>query len=721
MLSYLLRRLLYLPLIVFGVMLLTIVLSFVLQTPEQRARAVLDKKATPEAIRNYLHERGYDKPLLINHEPGRSWSDSIFFHEMKNLACLRLGTSDITRQPLAEKFLAGAVPSLAITLPAAVLGLFLAVSLSLYLVLVRYSALDRAGTIGCVALMSIVPMLYIFGGQTLLASGLKWFPVSGYDLKQWSGLRFLILPVAVFCVINLGDETRIYRAVFLEEIARDYIRTARAKGVGNTRLLFTHVLKNGLISLITLVVAHLPLLVLGSLLIENFFGIPGLGNLLASGLQSGDAAVVRASVFLGALLYQAGLIATDICYALADPRIRLGDDREVQTAARFPWGKFFAALVVAGPLWLAGGALWHGIVSFRNGTFPAWCGTLFASIGFQNFLVLAGFATVAIFLYANARNEVWHRALARLRRDRIGLAAGVVIGAYLFIGALETIQVSDGKNGAESVLHKLTTPGSDLPAWARRIMPGVATEETFSAPLAKTQLAKPTPLQGTHLLGTDALGKDVLVEALRACRTALLIGGLTSALYIPFGTILGLAAGYFRRRTDEVITYLYSVVASVPAILLLIAIISAREKGFLSMTGALAFTSWVGVCRLVRGETMRQSGSQYVDAARALGQSHWRILTRHLLPNVMHLILITFILGFSNLVLFEVILSYLGVGLPVGTASWGAMIDGARGELTREPVIWWNLAAASGALFGLVLSLNLLGDALRRAFDPKQG
>ena len=185
--------------------------------------------------------------------------------------------------------------------------------------------------------------------------------------------------------------------------------------------------------------------------------------------------------------------------------------------------------------------------------------------------------------------------------------------------------------------------------------------------------------------------------------------------------MLGLAAGYFRRRTDEVITYLYSVVVSVPSILLLVAIISSLGKSFASMTGALAFTGWVGICRLVRGETMRQTGRQYVAAAQALGQSQWRILTRHLLPNVLHLVFITFVLGFSNLVLAEVILSYLGVGLPVGTPSWGAMIDAARSELVREPVIWWNLAAASGTLFGLVLALNLFGDALRRAFDPKRG
>ena len=708
MLSYIVRRLLYVPLIIFGVMLLTFVLSFVVQTPEQRARGILDKRASPEAIRNYLHERGYDKPLLVNHAAGASWHDSIFFNEMTNLARLRLGKSDITGEPLADKFLAGALPSLAITLPAAVCGLLLAVSLSLYLVLVRYSAVDRAGTIGCVVLMSVVPMLYIFAGQSLLASDLKWFPVSGFDLSHWTGLRFLVLPVIIFCVIHLGDETRIYRAVFLDEIAQDYVRTARAKGVGNLRLLFTHVLKNGLISLITLVVAHLPLLVLGSLLIENFFGIPGLGNLLASALQSGDFAVVRASVFLGALLYQAGFIATDICYAMADPRIRLGENKEVVAGRRFPlWLVVIGWGAAAYGLWLAGLEAWRWLAAFQGGAVPAFFQRLFASLWFQNFLVVAGFVAVGFFLYANSRNEVWQRALARLRRDRVGLIAGACICAYLFIGALETLQLPAARGGGESILSRLT---SRIPA-----------EESYSAPLAKVLLTKPAPLHGTHLLGTDALGKDVLVQSLRACRTALLIGGLTSAIYIPLGTFLGLASGYFRRRTDEIITYFYSVVASVPTILLLVAIISALGKGFFSMTGALAFTFWVGICRLVRGETMRQAGSQYVSAARALGQTHVRILTRHLLPNVMHLVLITFVLGFSNLVLFEVILSYLGVGLPVGTASWGSMIDGARGELTREPVIWWNLAAASSALFGLVLSLNLFGDALRRAFDPKRG
>jgi peptide/nickel transport system permease protein len=323
MLNFIIRRLLYVPLILFGVMLLTFVLFFVIYPPEVRARAVNDKRATPETIQTWLHNRGYDKPTFFNTRPHESLFDSIFFHEMWHLATFNFGKSDTTGEDLGRKFLGGAIPSLAITLPAFVAGIILAVSLSLYIVLVRHSAFDHVSTIICVIFMSVVPMLYIYLGQIILAIALTWFPVSGYDLSRISGVRFLILPVVTFVFFHLGSDVRIYRTVFLEEIAQDYVRTARAKGVSNERLLFLHVLKNGMIALITLIVAQLPLLVLGSLLVENFFDIPGLGNVLIHAIQTGDAATVSASVFLGSILYQAGLIATDICYALADPRIRL--------------------------------------------------------------------------------------------------------------------------------------------------------------------------------------------------------------------------------------------------------------------------------------------------------------------------------------------------------------------------------------------------------------
>ena len=326
----------------------------------------------------------------------------------------------------------------------------------------------------------------------------------------------------------------------------------------------------------------------------------------------------------------------------------------------------------------------------------------------QNALVIGAFALVFFLLRAGAKNERWQRAFARLKRDRTGLVALGIIGVYLVIGALEMLQLPNRDGRARSILGAFTA--------------SVAAEKTYSAPLADELLASPLreKTAGRHLLGTDVLGKDVLVETLKACRTALIIGGLTTAIYIPLGALLGILAGYFRRRVDDVIQYIYSTLASIPEILLLVAILLVLGKGLGTMALALGITGWVGLCRLIRGETMRQSERPYIAAARALGQTHWKIVTRHLLPNVMHLVLISAVLGFSNIVLAEAILSYLGVGAPVGTSSWGAMIDSGRTELSRDPFVWWNITAATVALFGLVLSLNLLGDALRRAFDPKR-
>lgn len=326
-----------------------------------------------------------------------------------------------------------------------------------------------------------------------------------------------------------------------------------------------------------------------------------------------------------------------------------------------------------------------------------------------NILVIAGFSIVIWALWSASHHERWRRAWLRFKSDRWGMAALLLVCVYFVIGALEVLQFPVKGGGTRTVLDLLVS--------------GIPTEKTYSAPLAKTLLseAKPDPLRGFHLLGTDALGKDVFVETLKACRTALVIGGLTAAIYIPLGTLFGLMAGYFRKRVDDLIQYVYTTLYSIPEILLLIAIILVMGKGLGTMSFALGITAWVGLCRLVRGETLRQAERPYVAAARALGQSHWKILTSHLLPNVMHLVVVNFVVGFSNIVLAEAVLSYLGVGTPVGTASWGNMIDGGRSELSRDPVVWWNLVSATVALFGLVLSLNILGDSLRRAFDPKRG
>lgn len=327
----------------------------------------------------------------------------------------------------------------------------------------------------------------------------------------------------------------------------------------------------------------------------------------------------------------------------------------------------------------------------------------------SNLLILGGVVFFGFLISRMLRVQHWQRSWERLRRDKLGLVACGVICLYLFIGLLASIQVpADGVTGQHpSVLD-----------WLFQKVP---VEETYSAPMADVtfQGIKSRPLEGRHLLGTDILGKDVLLQTLKACRTALVIGLLTSLIYIPVGTILGIAAGFYKKRVDDAVQYVYSVLASIPGILLLIAILMILGKGLPQMAIALGITGWVGLCRLIRGETLRQSGRPYVEAARALGQSNFRIIFDHLLPNVMHLVFINFILGFSGLVLAEAILSYLGVGAPVGTASWGVMIDSARLELSRDPVVWWSLASAASALFILVLSLNLFGDSLRRAFDPR--
>jgi peptide/nickel transport system permease protein len=333
-------------------------------------------------------------------------------------------------------------------------------------------------------------------------------------------------------------------------------------------------------------------------------------------------------------------------------------------------------------------------------------------IWLQNTLIVASFVLTAFLLNRGARNERWRRAWKIMKTDVLGMGAGVVIAAYVFLGAADLLKLSPTRSVLD-LLVKDTIGLRDEP-----------TKASYSAPFADRtfSLNKPEPLKfpGRHILGTTQIGKDTFVQALKGSSTALLLGGLTSAIYLPLGILLGIGAGYFRHWVDDVVQYVYSTIMAIPTILFLIAFIMVFGKGVGTMAWALALTTWIGLCRLLRGETLRLTERQYISAARALGQGHWKIISSHLLPNVMHLVLISFVLGFSDVVLTEAILSYLGVGTPIGTASWGQMIDGARGELSREPLVWWNLTAAGVALFGLVLSLNLFADALRRGFDPKR-
>jgi peptide/nickel transport system permease protein len=240
-----------------------------------------------------------------------------------------------------------------------------------------------------------------------------------------------------------------------------------------------------------------------------------------------------------------------------------------------------------------------------------------------------------------------------------------------------------------------------------------------------------------HVFGTDKVGQDVFYLSLKSIRTGLVIGTLTTLVMLPFALLLGIMAGYFRGWVDDMIQYLYTTLSSIPGVLLIAAAvlmmqvyIEARPELFDTVTARadlrllflciiLGITSWTGLARLLRGETLKLREMEYIQAAHAFGVSHWRIITRHILPNVMHIVLIAVVMDFSSLVLAEAVLSYVGVGVDPATISFGTMINDARLEMARDPMVWWSLAAAFVFMLAMVLSANLFADAVRDAFDPR--
>ncbi len=344
MVSYILRRLLYAIPILIGVNVITFALFFIVNTPDDMARAHLGaKRVTPEAIVKWKQERGYDKPLLFNLD-ARCEKDlidlrpvglnisffrachekieqSIFYEKSVRLFVFDFGRSDQGRD-IGYDIRTRMWASLAIALPVFLLGLVAYITFALLMAFFRATYVDFWGVVLCVAMMSISGLFYIIGGQFLVGKLWNLVPISGYDIGL-DAFKFLLLPILIGVIGGIGSNARWYRTIFLEEINRDYVRTARAKGLSEMRVLFRHVLQNALIPILTGVVAVIPLLFMGSLITEAFFGIPGLGSYTIDAIQSQDFAVVRAMVFLGSVLYIIGLILTDISYTLVDPRVRL--------------------------------------------------------------------------------------------------------------------------------------------------------------------------------------------------------------------------------------------------------------------------------------------------------------------------------------------------------------------------------------------------------------
>jgi peptide/nickel transport system permease protein len=324
MIAYIIRRMLYAVPILIGVNLLTFMLFFVVNTPDDMARLALGaKRVTPEAIERWKADRGYDKPMLWNGaaQGGAQVTETIFFQKSVRLFTFDFGNADDGRN-IGYEIRSRMGPSLALALPVFMLGLLVNITFALIMAFFRATYVDFAGVVLCVALMSISGLFYIIGGQFLVSKMWNLVPISGFSPGP-DAFRFVVLPVVIGVAAGIGNGARWYRTIFLEEIGKDYVRTARAKGLRETTVLFRHVLKNGMIPILTGAVVVIPTLFLGSLLSESFFGIPGLGSYTIDAIQAQDFAVVRAMVFLGAVLYVIGLLLTDISYTLVDPRVRL--------------------------------------------------------------------------------------------------------------------------------------------------------------------------------------------------------------------------------------------------------------------------------------------------------------------------------------------------------------------------------------------------------------
>jgi peptide/nickel transport system permease protein len=324
MLAYIVRRVLYAIPILVGVNLITFLLFFVVNTPDDMARMQLGaKRVTPDAIEKWKTERGYNKPLLYNAKAAGpdKVRETIFYEKSVRLFAFDFGAAEDKRD-IANEIRTRMWPSLALAIPVLLVGLAVNISFAMLMAFFRATYLDFWGVVLCVAMMSISTLFYIIGGQYIASKLWHLVPNSGYD-GCIDAAKFLVLPVLIGVVGGIGSGGRWYRTLFLEEMGRDYVRTARAKGLAESVVLFRHVLKNAMIPILTGVVVVIPLLFMGSLLSESFFGIPGLGSYTIDAIQAQDFAVVRSMVFIGSVLYILGLLLTDLSYTLVDPRIKL--------------------------------------------------------------------------------------------------------------------------------------------------------------------------------------------------------------------------------------------------------------------------------------------------------------------------------------------------------------------------------------------------------------
>lgn len=360
---------------------------------------------------------------------------------------------------------------------------------------------------------------------------------------------------------------------------------------------------------------------------------------------------------------------------------------------------------------------------------------------FQDCIVIGLIITIFGIGRKLAKRDYWRLAFRQVFQRRSAKICFIILCLYTIIAVIDSVGFHPPLRDPEGNIQKNANTENIIYdpvglSFLDVILTPLRTskEKTYSAPLAIRQFTKETVLDeyGTttrsypklnhprkHLMGTDRVGNDVLYLALKGIRTGMIIGGFTTLIVIPFAMFFGIIAGYFGGRIDDAVQYVYTVLSSIPDILLIASFMVIFGRGLPQLCLIMGITSWTGLCRILRGETMKLREAEYVQSAKAMGVSHAGIMLKHIAPNVMHIVLITAVLSFSGRVLAEIILAYIGIGVGANTISWGGMVNDAILELARDPVIWWKLFATFIFMIGLVLPANLFGDALRDALDPR--
>ena len=373
-------------------------------------------------------------------------------------------------------------------------------------------------------------------------------------------------------------------------------------------------------------------------------------------------------------------------------------------------------------------------------TAKTWSETIQYNYPLQNAIATVVFLVITYFVYNSVKDERGREIWRYIFRRKLAAVSFFILCFFILVSIADSFKwrdplLDDTGKVSMDLRGKIIYQNSAL-SILDRLCTGIRTnnEKTYSAPFSDHQFTKDLiqnrdgesvwhqeklNYPGRHLLGTDVVGRDVLYICLKGIRTGLIIGGFTTMISIPIALVLGVIAGYFGRWPDVSIQFVYSTVGSVPFILIAAAYILIQGASIFNLCLIMGVTGWTSLCRLLRGETLKTRELDYVQGAIALGSSRIRILFRYIVPNIFHLVLITSVLGFSHLVLAEAVLSYLKIGVGQSTYSWGNMINQANLELAREPIVWWNLLGAFIFMMALVLPVNLFGDTLRDALDPK--